>query len=687
MNRISIVEGSNRELIEALLISNKSTKPITEQSNPTTRNIDMCQQGRDIVELLAECDRQIFHGWCPFVELSENRNNENIHANECYASQGNEEVRNISTEGIREKILLEKVSRLAQVIANHLCTDKKFKLIMSGCGTSGRLAYLCSQTFNSYMKSHGKSAICEPIIAGDEFALINSVESVEDSPESGVQKLSAIVEHDQVEFVYIGISCGLSAPFVAGQLDYCMSNMKLEGEKANCKPIACAIIGFNPVEMTRHNVVINSANESFLDIMRRMRQLEGNEPYKYFIINPLIGPEPITGSSRMKGGTCTKLIIDLVLSKCAHIVENRSAKSPIDETTLLDWYERLIEQVIYTKENMKQIGHLIDKAYETLNRKASVCYISDSLSLGFLGCVDASECVPTYGARKQDVQGFITKSPKSGDMWHGFVITCKSAWSSNITSRIDNQYNSNEDDMFLIVNEDEHHDRLINEIETSMPSSAKIIEILKCRSKFKLFLLNLSYKNQPINAKQDSIEHIELTGLSELLNAAKNHVNAYFAECMRETTLKLVLNAISTGAHVLVGKTYENMMIDVRVSNVKLFWRACDIIRRYSSQGEQELSTEECIRLLLSSIYEINNSDDQPSHETDLTNNNMLSVHEKRPVSEHVHAASEKELVVPKALIMGLTNCTYKQACERLADSRNSVRACIFGNGALFRSK
>ena len=51
--------------------------------------------------------------------------------------------------------------------------------------------------------------------------------------------------------------------------------------------------------------------------------------------------------------------------------------------------------------------------------------------------------------------------------------------------------------------------------------------------------------------------------------------------CFAETVLKLAMNTISTGAHVMKGKVYQNIMIDVRVSNIKLFYRAVDIIKVY----------------------------------------------------------------------------------------------------------
>lgn len=47
----------------------------------------------------------------------------------------------------------------------------------------------------------------------------------------------------------------------------------------------------------------------------------------------------------------------------------------------------------------------------------------------------------------------------------------------------------------------------------------------------------------------------------------------------RELSTKLVLNAVSTGAHVLKGKIYQNHMIDLQVTNTKLYRRATRLLQ------------------------------------------------------------------------------------------------------------
>ena len=288
----------NRNRVEAYL--KQTGQPVTEQANKLTTNIDLVERGEDILKLLAQTDQQILNGW-----------------------QINDTLK---TDGLKTDFyILDKLNRLSKLLADnwgeHIkrAQAQKFKFILSGCGTSGRLAYLCSQTLNSHMKrvyNYQGESLCEYIIAGDDYALVNSVESVEDKPKIGAEKLRERLGSDgSTKCVYIGITCGLSAPFVAGQIDFCLRNPDLV--------VACGLMGFNPIEMTRKTNPVNESGETFHELGLRMKQLELENADKYFVLNPLIGPEPITGSSRMKSGTTTKIMLDIITSKALCMIERQ----------------------------------------------------------------------------------------------------------------------------------------------------------------------------------------------------------------------------------------------------------------------------------------------------------------------------------------------------------------------------
>ncbi|CAF5132958.1 unnamed protein product, partial [Rotaria sp. Silwood1] len=131
----------------------------------------------------------------------------------------------------------------------------------------------------------------------DFSALVTSIEASEDDPVIGAVELKHISEPFE-HVLYIGITCGISAPFVGGQLEYCLDNPK------KFTPV---LIGFNPVSMARRIHVPKWPNgKTFYDIAVRMETTTGA-----LVLNPIIGPEPISGSSRMKGGTATKVMLDI----------------------------------------------------------------------------------------------------------------------------------------------------------------------------------------------------------------------------------------------------------------------------------------------------------------------------------------------------------------------------------------
>ncbi len=143
------------------------------------------------------------------------------------------------------------------------------RLFYVGAGTSGRLGVLdaaeCPPTYGVPW------TLVQGVIAGGRRALVRSIEGAEDSPTAG----AAAIDRRRVDprDVVIGIAaCGLT-PFVRGAM---VRARKLGAATAfiTCSPEAKGII---PADV---------------------------------IINPVVGPEVVTGSTRMKAGTATKLVLN-----------------------------------------------------------------------------------------------------------------------------------------------------------------------------------------------------------------------------------------------------------------------------------------------------------------------------------------------------------------------------------------
>lgn len=145
------------------------------------------------------------------------------------------------------------------------------RLIYCGAGTSGRLGILdaseCPPTYGTPREQ------VVGLIAGGKTAILQAVENAEDSLTLGEQDLRdlALNERD----VVIGIAASGRTPYVIGALKYARS----VGAKVGA--IAC----------NRGSEIGKLAD---------------------FAIEPLVGPEVVTGSSRMKAGTAQKLILNML---------------------------------------------------------------------------------------------------------------------------------------------------------------------------------------------------------------------------------------------------------------------------------------------------------------------------------------------------------------------------------------
>ena len=166
-----------------------------------------------------------------------------------------------------EKVLPE-LSLLVDNIVDRLKNNGR--LFYIGCGTSGRLGVLdaaeCPPTFST------DKDLVQGIIAGGNKALVHSIEGAEDSFADG--KNAVVNNKMNKKDILIGISANGDAPYVHGALNY-----------AKEKNILTALICCNKVK-----------EYNYLD----------------YTLSVVVGPEVIAGSTRMKAGTATKMILNMI---------------------------------------------------------------------------------------------------------------------------------------------------------------------------------------------------------------------------------------------------------------------------------------------------------------------------------------------------------------------------------------
>ncbi|MFK7788305.1 MAG: N-acetylmuramic acid 6-phosphate etherase [Phycisphaeraceae bacterium] len=168
------------------------------------------------------------------------------------------------------------------------------RLIYCGAGSSGRLGVLdaseCPPTFCSDPDQ------VVGIIAGGDRALRKAIEGAEDKRDGAVPALEKLKlgEHDTL----IGIAAGGTTPYVWGAIDYAHKR----GAKTSlmtCVPIKTL--------MTRPRAKVVKANEPVSVPPRPELPAVVYQP-----IELLVGPEVLTGSTRMKAGTATKLALNMI---------------------------------------------------------------------------------------------------------------------------------------------------------------------------------------------------------------------------------------------------------------------------------------------------------------------------------------------------------------------------------------
>lgn len=201
---------------------------------------------------------------------TEGRNPESMNLDELSAL---EIVRLINAEDAKVaaavKKVAEPIAEAIDVIARQMA--KGGRLIYIGAGTSGRLGVLdaveCPPTFNS-----DPSEVLG-LIAGGPDGMLLAIEGAEDSLEQGRKDLQAIGL--SANDVVVGIAASGRTPFVIGGLDFARS-------------IGAFAIGFAcnaDAELIAH---------ADLNIL------------------PVVGPEVLTGSTRMKAGTATKMVLNML---------------------------------------------------------------------------------------------------------------------------------------------------------------------------------------------------------------------------------------------------------------------------------------------------------------------------------------------------------------------------------------
>ncbi len=556
---------------------------ITESPNELTTDIDVASP-LEIVRLLRDCDAQMFTGY------------------RSYPKMGDDDI----------------VERLVKVTswAASVMGDSQSAVIVSGAGTSGRLAMFACRTANLHLMKSGRSPNCFYRIAGGDPALIRAQEKAEDNPKQAWKDLQPLIAGKKL-VLYIGVTCALAAPYVASQLWHL-------SRKSNAR---CVLIGFNPTDRASR-LEVEGWDKTFADVVEFI-----SPKRNCVILNPVIGPEAITGSTRMKGGSATKMLLEIILTlgRSLDLASGVPRSDPVLCDAVRDAFRsfNLARMLAYNQE--ADIARLIELGGTALKHGGHIYYVGAD-DPGILGIIDASECPPTFGADFEDVRGFI----KNG--WKTLLGV------GHDLSHLGSSYRISLD--HFIRDHLPNMDR--NDLVVCLPSKRAHI------------LSQLIHRCRRSGAKTAVIAPFSVDGRSEVFDVCvsipglspkpKNTL------MLGELATKFVLNSLTTGAHILRGKVYQNRMVDLRISNNKLYHRSIRIIQNLT--GVSESTARRC---LLRSLYGM----DHPS----------AQIMSAKP-SAHIDAAKNVSKIVPRALILAGARATCAQA-NRLLRKQPIVRTVL----------
>lgn len=216
---------------------------------------------------------------------------------------------------------LPRIAAAVDAIADRM--EAGGRLFYLGAGTSGRLGVLdaseCPPTYNT------PPELVQGIIAGGDAALRRSIERAEDNPELGARDLEE--NGFDAGDVLVGIAASGRTPYVLGGMEH--------ARRLGALTIGLTCVPGSPVAMAAEMAIV-----------------------------PATGPEVVTGSTRMKAGTATKLVLNMLstgaLVRLGYVYGNLMVNVQPTNTKLADRAARIIATI--TGLGYEEAAQLLAKA-------------------------------------------------------------------------------------------------------------------------------------------------------------------------------------------------------------------------------------------------------------------------------------------------------------------------------------
>ncbi|MBL1419310.1 MAG: N-acetylmuramic acid 6-phosphate etherase [Alphaproteobacteria bacterium] len=222
--------------------------------------------------------------------------------------------------------------------------------------------------------------------------------------------------------------------------------------------------------------------------------------------------------------------------------------SPLEIATLMNEQDKLVAAAVQTQ--LFPISKAIEAAAEALAGNGRIIYVGAGTS-GRLGILDASECPPTFGVTPDRVVALIAGGPDAMFVAQEGSEDCYAQGAQDL---IDIQVTHKDVVIGLAVSGRTPY--VLGAIEKANEFEATTVAIT-CN-------------------ERSALEEVAAIGITPIVGA---EILTGSTRLKSGSAQKMVLNMISTGAMVQIGKCYGNRMVDLKASNEKLQARALKLVR------------------------------------------------------------------------------------------------------------
>ncbi len=195
------------------------------------------------------------------------------------------------------------------------------------------------------------------------------------------------------------------------------------------------------------------------------------------------------------------------------------------------------------------IAKVCDAVSDRIERGGRLFYIGAGTS-GRIGVIDAAECPPTFGVSNDTVIGIIAGGEKC-------MISAAEGEEDDKESGVEDikKYNINENDTMIGISASGGAQYVVGALEYARDKGA--------------YTVSLSSNSETAVQRAAEISIVADTGSEVITGSTRMKAG---------TAQKLILNMISTVSMIRTGKVYENMMINLKPSNIKLKNRVINIL-------------------------------------------------------------------------------------------------------------